>query len=70
MPTLCEIAGAGIPEQTDGLSFLPVLLVKRQEEHDYLYWEFPEYGGQQAVIIGKYKAQRKGMLKATGFRTV
>jgi arylsulfatase len=63
MPTLCEIAGAGIPEQTDGLSFLPVLLGKRQEQHEYLYWEFPEYGGQQAVIIGKYKALRKGMLK-------
>jgi arylsulfatase len=61
MPTLCEIAGAEIPEETDGVSFLPVMMGKRQEQHKYLYWEFPEYGGQQAVIIGKYKALRKGM---------
>lgn len=61
MPTLCEITGAEIPEETDGVSFLPVMMGKRQEQHEYLYWEFPEYGGQQAVIIGKYKALRKGM---------
>ncbi len=29
--------------------------------HEYLYWEFPEYGGQQAVIIGDMKAIRKEM---------
>ncbi|MEZ4996986.1 MAG: hypothetical protein R2758_05830 [Bacteroidales bacterium] len=34
---------------------------KVQEQHQYLYWEFPEYGGQQAVIIGNFKALRKGM---------
>jgi len=63
MPTLCEIAGAKIPEKTDGLSFLPQLRGGNQEQHEYLYWEFTEYGGQQAVIIGKYKALRKGMQK-------
>lgn len=63
MPTICEIAGAEIPEKTDGLSFLPQLRGGNQEQHEYLYWEFPEYGGQQAVIIGKYKALRKGMHK-------
>jgi arylsulfatase len=35
----------------------------KQEKHKYLYWEFPEYGGQQAVIIGKWKALRKNMHK-------
>ena len=42
MPTLCEIAGAPIPSQTDGISFLPTLLGKKQEQHGYLYWEFNE----------------------------
>jgi arylsulfatase A-like enzyme len=44
MPTLCNIAGAPIPSQTDGISFLPVLEGKETEQpkHDYLYWEFNE----------------------------
>ncbi|MCU0458210.1 MAG: arylsulfatase [Bacteroidales bacterium] len=62
LPTLCDIIGTGIPEKTDGISFMPVLMGKgKQAQHQYLYWEFPEYGGQQAVIAGKYKALRKGM---------
>lgn len=63
MPTLCEAAGIDSPANTDGMSFLPELKGKRQESHDYLYWEFPEYGGQQAVIIGDMKAIRKEMHK-------
>jgi arylsulfatase A len=42
MPTLCDIAGAPIPDQTDGISFLPELKGEKQEKHDYLYWEFNE----------------------------
>ncbi len=61
MPTLCEITGAEIPPGTDGISFLPELMGKNQRQHDYLYWEFPEYGGQQAVMIGNMKAIRKQM---------
>lgn len=60
-PTLCEIAGLEIPGETDGISFLPTLRGGKQDKHEYLYWEFPEYGGQQAVLIGNYKALRKGM---------
>jgi arylsulfatase len=52
MPTLCEIAGVDAPEDTDGLSFLPSLTGNMQPKHEYLYWEFPEYGGQQAERIG------------------
>lgn len=63
LPTLCEIAGAEIPELTDGISFLPELRGKKQEKHDYLYWEFPESGGQQAVLIGNLKAIRKNIHK-------
>jgi arylsulfatase len=62
LPTLCGITGTEMPARTDGISFLPLLKrEKNSEQHKYLYWEFPEYGGQQAVIIGNYKALRTGM---------
>ncbi len=57
MPTMCEIAGAECPP-TDGISMLPELLGKKdeQQKHDFLYWEYPEQGGQKAVRMGKWKA--------------
>jgi arylsulfatase len=64
LPTFCEVAGAEIPEQVDGISFLPELLGSNdQEKHPYLYWEFPESGGQQAVRMGPWKAIRKEIRK-------
>jgi arylsulfatase A-like enzyme len=52
---------------TDGLSYLPTLLNKKQRKHPFLYWEFPETGGQQAIRMGKWKAVRtdlnKGIVK-------
>jgi arylsulfatase len=62
MPTLADIAGLPTPE-TDGISFLPTLTGKEQPEHPYLYWEYPEYGGQQAVRMGKWKGIRKDIKK-------
>lgn len=61
MPTLCDIAGVKAPDDADGLSFLPELTGKKQKQHRHLYWEYPESGGQQAVITGRYKALRKNM---------
>ncbi|MHC4569623.1 MAG: sulfatase/phosphatase domain-containing protein, partial [Planctomycetota bacterium] len=58
MPTLAELAGADVPADIDGISFAPTLLGKPQEEHEYLYWEFHEQGGKQAVRKGKWKAIR------------
>ncbi len=65
MPTLAEVAGVPAPEETDGISFLPTLLGQsdRQRKHEFLYWEFPAYGGQQAVRIGPWKAVRQNMLQ-------
>lgn len=63
MPTLCEIAGVDAPEDTDGISFLPALIGDNQTAHEHLYWEFPSYGGQQAVRMGKWKAIRKNIFK-------
>ncbi len=60
LPTLCEIAGAEIPQGIDGLSFSATLLGNaEQREHSFLYWEFPSYNGQQAVRLGDWKGIRK-----------
>ena len=61
MPTICEIAGIEPPKDIDGLSFKSALLDQDQQEHDFLYWEFPSYNGQQAVRIGKWKGVRKNI---------
>ena len=63
LPTLCDLTGQSIPEDTDGISFLPTLLQQEQVPHEFLYWEFPAYQGQQAVRLGKWKGIRKGILK-------
>ncbi len=65
MPTFCEAASITPPTDTDGLSFLPALLNRRgSKEHKFLYWEFPEYGGQQAVRLGKWKGIRRDIRKS------
>lgn len=64
MPTLAEIAGAQVPDSTDGISFLPALLgKKKQRQHEYLYWEFHEQGGKQAVRTGNWKGVRLNVNK-------
>jgi len=59
LPTCAELAGAGAPEEIDGLSMVPTLLgqSRRQEKHEYLYWEFKE---KQAMRMGDWKAVRPG----------
>ena len=63
LPTLCEIAKIQPPNDIDGISFLPTLLGKEEVKHEFLYWEFPSYGGQQAVRMGKWKGIRKNIFK-------
>ena len=62
-PTLAEISGYENNQMYDGISFKPTLNGKKQPQHDYLYWEFPEYGGQQAVRKKQWKAIRKNLHK-------
>lgn len=57
-PTWEAIAGIPVTAGIDGLSFLPVLQGKTVRGHDYLYWEFHEGGGKQAVRWGKWKGIR------------
>ncbi|WMI67056.1 arylsulfatase [Aestuariibaculum sp. YM273] len=64
MPTFCDIAKIETPKNTDGISFLNTLIQnKTQEEHNYLYWEFPEYSGQVAVRMGNWKMIWKNIKK-------
>jgi arylsulfatase A len=67
MPTFCDVAGTTAPPEADGISFLPTLLGKtaEQKKHDYLYWEFSSYGGQQAIRMGDWKAIRQNLAKGT-----
>ena len=60
LPTFCELAGVEIPDNTDGISFVPAMAGKHedQEKHPYLYWEFYEQGGKQAVRKGDWKGVR------------
>jgi arylsulfatase A-like enzyme len=56
MPTFCELTGQKIPAETDGISIVPTLFSKKnQQEHPYLYWEFHEKGGRLAVRKGNWK---------------
>lgn len=56
MPTLLQAAGAAVPAGMDGLSFLPALLQDdAQEKHAFLYWEFHENNGRQALRMANWK---------------
>ncbi len=61
LPTVCDIVQIDKPQNIDGISFLPELLGKKQETHDFLYWEFHEQNGKQAVRFGKWKGIRLDM---------
>ncbi len=64
IPTIAELVDLPIPENIDGISFLPTLLGKEgQQEHEYLYWEFHEKGGRLAVRKGNWKAVRYNVSK-------
>ena len=62
LPTLCDLAGTEPPKGADGLSLLPTLLGRgRQKKHEFLFWDFNGYGGQQAVRLGDWKGVRRNL---------
>ncbi len=65
LPTAAELAEVEAPERTDGISMVPTLLggPDKQKKHEYLYWEFHERGGKQAVRMGDFKAVRLNVHK-------
>ncbi|MEY3051340.1 MAG: hypothetical protein RLY31_1125 [Bacteroidota bacterium] len=72
VPTLAELLGLAWPAGTDGISFLPTLRGRPadQAEHPFLYWEFPEYGGQVAIRMGDWKLVRQQLNKPDGTPTL
>lgn len=68
-PTLCQIAKATPPEGLDGSNLLPLL--HRQgnlpafSRTKPMIWEFHGYGGQIAVMDGKWKAVRQKVKNKT-----
>jgi arylsulfatase A-like enzyme len=65
LPTLADLTGFKY-EETDGISFLPELLGSEQTKHDFLYWEFHEMGGKQAILKDEWKAVRLNVGKEPG----
>jgi arylsulfatase A-like enzyme len=63
MATAADLAGAKPPADVDSISFAPALkgMNDKQQQHDYLYWEFYEQGSRQAVRFGDWKAIRQPM---------
>ncbi len=62
MATLAELTHQKIAG-TDGISFLSELTGKQNEQkkHPYLYFEFPENGGQLAIRMGDWKGVKLDM---------
>jgi arylsulfatase A len=59
LPTMAQLTGQPTPKDIDGVSFLPTLLQRgRQQQHDYLYWEFHELKGRVAIRKGNWKGVR------------
>lgn len=65
VPTVCDLLGVRTPADIDGISYLPTLTGRHgaQKKHPFLYWEFPGYGGQQAVRLGDWKGIREHIQK-------
>ena len=61
--TVSDIIGQAPPYAIDGISYYPTLIGEEQEKHDYLYWEFPAYGGQQAIRMNQWKGIKKNLFK-------
>ena len=59
--TVCDILNLKTPYPIDGISYYPTLIEKPQPQHEYLYWEFPAYTGQQAIRMGKWKGIKKNL---------
>jgi arylsulfatase A-like enzyme len=64
MPTLAELSGSKVT-RIDGQSLLPELLGQQtiQKNHEFLYFEYPENGGQLAIRIGNWKGVKMNVRK-------
>jgi arylsulfatase A len=65
LPTLCEAAGAPVPANTDGVSFLPQLRGERGQPREWLYsWYSPRVNenltARESVFNHRFKLYRDG----------
>jgi arylsulfatase A len=67
VPTFLDLIGARPVRGVDGVSLGPTLLGRPDEQRgrEFLYWEYPEGGQSQAVLLdnGRYKAIRTNLRK-------
>ena len=62
LPTMADLIGQPVPEQSDGISILPTLLGKgEQAEHEYIYHEF---------ILARHKAYTARSLRQSEWKAV
>tara|TARA_B100001057_G_scaffold273444_1_gene273794 strand:- start:18676 stop:20196 length:1521 start_codon:yes stop_codon:yes gene_type:complete len=62
--TISELSGVDDPYLTDGISLVDIFTDENISlDREYIYWEFPSYGGQQAARMGDFKALRKDIKK-------
>ena len=62
LATFTDVAGYDKELQTDGISMLPTFLSEDdQKDHEFLFWEFPSYGGQVAIRMGDWKVVRQNL---------
>ncbi len=68
LPTFCDLTNQEVPENIDGISILPTLLNKQdqQDKHPYLYFEFYEEGGKQALVTDEWKYIKLNTLEENG----
>ena len=52
LPTMADLVGVNVEKKLDGISFLPTLLGRgEQEQHDHLYWEFHHWNGSHSQAV-------------------
>ncbi|AHF12207.1 arylsulfatase [Barnesiella viscericola DSM 18177] len=63
LPTVADIVGVEVPENIDGLSYLPVLQGEdcKARQHEYIYYEFYEQGGKQSILKDGWKLVKLNM---------
>lgn len=61
LATAAELAGVVALPEHDGMSYAPTLRGERQDDPEYIYWEFHEGAPAQAVWFAGWKAIRTPM---------
>lgn len=62
-PTFTDLAGIKLSSKVDGMSLMPTFKGKTQSDHEFLYWEFHEQNGRQAVRWKNWKGVRLNVSK-------